>query len=453
MHQRKFALAMLAAAVLAGCGGNGSKGGDQTVKIKFSSQVVFGDSLSDVGSYAVGTVKQLGGGKFTINGDNTASNAELTGKNWTELMAAQLGLPAPCAAQTGLNGDVNKGFAVAVVNHAGCFGYAQGGSRVTNPVGPGNALSGSPLGALTVPVSTQIANHLAAVGGKFKGDEIVFVTVGGNDTSAQLGLLQAGAAKAGASAGKTAFATTLAGLLAAGAGNPAAAGPLIGLAIQTEAAKPGATDTSIVGAAAAAAFAQGNASAADSVYVGTQAAKAKAAATAAGTQAGLDYAAANGPAAIAAMATAGTETAELVKTQIVAKGANYVVVNNLPDFGGAPVGKSQSAATQALIVAMVDAYNAKLKAALAGEAKVLHVDLYAISHDQINNPEPYGLTNTRTAACGPNPLDSSLGCTGKNVIAGDVSRYMFADDRHPTPFEYSLIARYVAEQMIVRGWM
>ena len=87
MHQTKFALAVLAAAVLAGCGG--ASGGDQTLKVKYTAQVSFGDSLSDVGSYAVGTVAAKGGGKFTINGDNTKINPELTGKNWTEHLAAQ----------------------------------------------------------------------------------------------------------------------------------------------------------------------------------------------------------------------------------------------------------------------------------------------------------------------------------------------------------------------------
>ena len=454
MHQTKFALAVLAAAALAGCGGNGSTGGDQSVKIKYSSQVVFGDSLSDVGTYAVGAVAQMGGGKLTINGDNTATNPALTGKNWTELIAAQLGLPAPCAAQTGLKGDATKGFSVPVVNHPGCYGYAQGGARVTAPIGPNNAATGSALGALTVPVSTQIGNHLTAVGGKFKGDEVVFVTVGGNDTAAQLGQLQIGANGIALVTGKKVFGTTLAGLLAAGATDPASAGPIIGAAIATEAAKSMSTDQSVVTAGVTAAVGQGNRAVADPAVAGPIVLKAKAAATAAGTQAGQDYVTANGPAAVAAMATAGVETADLVKNQIIAKGANYVVVNNLPDFGGAPVGKAQSAATQTLIAAMVDAYNTKLKAALSGETKVLLVDLYSISHDQIINPAPYGLTNTTVAACGPNPLDSSaLGCTGKNVIAGDISHYMFADDRHPTPFEYSLIARYVAEQMIIRGWL
>jgi phospholipase/lecithinase/hemolysin len=30
---------------------------------------------------------------------------------------------------------------------------------------------------------------------------------------------------------------------------------------------------------------------------------------------------------------------------------------------------------------------------------------------------------------------------------------MFADDIHPTPFEYSLLAKYVADQMIIKRWL
>jgi phospholipase/lecithinase/hemolysin len=175
MRHTKLALAVMASAILAACGSGSPSAGDQTLKVKFASQVSFGDSLSDVGSYKVGTVAALGGGKFTINGNNSAAAPALTGKIWIELLAAQFGLPAPCAAQTGLDGNAAKGFSVPVQNHTGCYAYGQGGSRVTNPVGEGHKLTGSEVGALTVPVVTQVKNHLAAVGGKFKGDEIVFV--------------------------------------------------------------------------------------------------------------------------------------------------------------------------------------------------------------------------------------------------------------------------------------
>jgi phospholipase/lecithinase/hemolysin len=106
---------------------------------------------------------------------------------------------------------------------------------------------------------------------------------------------------------------------------------------------------------------------------------------------------------------------------------------------------------------MVDAFNAQLKAAVGSDPKVLYVDLAAISRDQANNPAPYGLTNITTPACdlntAKNPLGSSIACKGSNVIAGDVSHYLYADTVHPTPFGYALMARYDLEQMAVKGWL
>jgi phospholipase/lecithinase/hemolysin len=461
MHQTKFALAVLAAAVLAGCGG--ASGGDQTLKVKYTAQVSFGDSLSDVGSYAVGTVAAKGGGKFTINGDNTKINPELTGKNWTEHLAAQFSLAAPCAAETGLEGNALKGLAVPRVKHAGCYGYAMGGSRVTNPVGPNNKATGSELGALTVPVVTQIANHLAVSGGKFSGTEAVFVMAGGNDVLYQLGALQAGATdagkKAGATAGAQAFATNLAMALAAGATNPATAAAAIGAAIKTASAAPGATSATIVGAAVQAAVTAGNTNAPSLATAAAAKAQADATVTgnAAGAKAGADYAAAQGPLLVASMKQAGTELVALVKDQIIAKGANYVIVNNLPDVAGTPSGLSKDANTKALINAMVSAFNGELSGGLNGNAKVLLVDVFKVSNDQGTNPGPYGLTNVSETACDLNApgniLGSSLVCNGTNLKAGDVSHYSYADDVHPTPFNNLLLARYVAKDMVVRGWL
>ncbi|MEN3276180.1 MAG: outer rane lipase/esterase, partial [Massilia sp.] len=177
-----LAFALLAAAALAACSHGRPDGPDRPA---FRAQINFGDSLSDVGTYAVGAIAGLGGGKFTINGDATARDPALTGKIWTELMAAKLDLPPPCPAQTGLEGDPAQGLRVPVVNHPRCFGYAQGGSRVTHPIGAGNARTGSAVGALTLPVAGQVANHLAAAGGSFRGDELVFVMAGANDVLMQ----------------------------------------------------------------------------------------------------------------------------------------------------------------------------------------------------------------------------------------------------------------------------
>ncbi len=470
MQHVKISFALLIAASVAGCGGGGSSDG-QRLQPTFGAQVTFGDSLSDVGSYAVGSVKAAGGGQYTINGANATVNPALTGKNWTELMALQFKLPAPCAAQTGLNGDAASGFSVAVTNHAGCFGYAQGGARVTNAVGPGNAQTGSSLGQLTVPVASQIANHLAASGGKFKGDEIVFVMAGGSDVLSQLDLLAADANAAGQAAakaeaervGRDVFAVTLTGLLLkAGLTSPTA--KAVADALLAEMANPAHTPQSLINAAVAAAASQPG-QAIDLAWsivlapmIAASQAEAAAAssksAAAAGAKAAADYVAANGGRTAAAMNTAAVELADLVKTQIIGKGAKYVVVNSMPDLTITPFSLAQPSSTQALIRSMVAAFNDQLKSTLAAQAGVLFVDLGTVSRQHASNGASAGLTNTTAPACGANLLGkSSLVCNAGNVISGDVSHYMFADDLHPTPFEYSLIAKYVGEQMIIKGWL
>lgn len=468
MRQTHLALTVLTAAVLAACGGSsdGTSAEEQKLKTTFSNMVSFGDSLSDVGTYNVGTIKAAGGGKFTINGDNTAVNPALTGKNWTELMAALFGLPAPCAAQTGLDGDASKGFSVPVVNHLNCFSYAQGGARVVNPIGPEHKMTGSALGLLTMPVQQQVASHLAKTGGKFSGTEVVFVTAGGNDVLALLGETEAGAIAAGQAAGAAegakvgaqVYLSTLIALLADGATDKQAAAAAIGAAVMAEAARTGSTQESITMVAIGTAAAQpGNMQTGLPEVYGpivvkaktTAEAAGKAAGEAAGKIAGAQYAAAQAPALVTAMGTAGAQLAGIVKTMIVANGANYVVVNNLPDLGGSPAGKALPADTQKLVNTMIDTFNAQLKSGLGSDAKVLYVDLWSTSHDQIINPGPYGLTNTSAPAC----TVKALVCNGSTLKAGDVSHYMFADDVLPTPFENTLIAKYVAQQMIIKGWL
>jgi phospholipase/lecithinase/hemolysin len=186
MHFRTRLAAALAAVLLASCGG-----GDDPAPFKYEKLVSFGDSLSDVGTYAVSGVAAVGGGKFTVNGDGT--------QIWVELLAKQTGVAAPCAAQTGLNATEDLiGFPpTPVTNNTGCFGYAQGGSRVTNLIGPYNAAlltlgdEGGALGQLTDPVLNQINRHLAASGGRFSATDLITVMAGGNDVFMNLATVNA----------------------------------------------------------------------------------------------------------------------------------------------------------------------------------------------------------------------------------------------------------------------
>jgi phospholipase/lecithinase/hemolysin len=537
MREYKLAVAVLAAAVLAGCGG-GSSGGNQSTKIQYTSQVSFGDSLSDVGTYDVGAVAALHGGKFTVN------TLTPTAQNWTELMAASLSLAAPCAAQTGLAGLAADGFSVAVTNHAGCYGYAQGGSRVTLPYGPGNVnlasvLGGSAvLGSLTVPVVTQIQNHLSAVGGKFSGTEAVFVLAGANDVfvqyatsavaagTAAVGTLvtnqvtadvtaqasadiKAGAcvptttqatncsaqaegelwqASLGSAAAVSAAVTTqVTADVTAGTCTPAnaqasncvtqaetelvsayfsatggavtkAEGELWQASLGSATAVSAAVTTQVTADVTAGTCTPANAQATNCVaQAETELVTAyfTAQASAAGNAAGLSSPGAN--AAIAAVAQAGKELAGYVNTMIVGNGAKYVTVVNVPDIGTTPLGNSFSPAGLALMNSLVATFNTTLQNNLASSSSILYVDANTQNHLNTQNPSQYGITNATTPACNlastANPLGSSLVCNTSNVISGDVSHYLFADTIHPTPYGYSLLAKYVATQMANRGWL
>jgi len=370
----RFVGSVLVLAALAACGGGD---GDQSPNFQPSRIVSFGDSLSDVGSY-----KTAGMVAF-VNTKNTFPLAEAThtgkftvnspdAKNWIELIAAQFGVAAPCPAQTGLTpptGSPLTGVGATPTDHAECFAYGQGGARVTNPVGPGNAFLGVANGApgqLTTPLVTQVAKHLAkntGGAGKFASDELVLVLAGGNDLFINASV----------------FAATV------GAGGNAAT------------------------AAAA---------------------------------------------AVGAMTLAGTELATLVKAQMVAKGATHVVVVNLPDVSLTPA--FRGGAAQALALNMTQAFNGALATGLgtAGSA-VLLVDAFTQSQDQFARPAQYDLSNVLTPACVKDTTvilyDSSLVCNTKTVVAGDVSKFQYADDVHPTPYGYKLLAQFVADRMAKAG--
>jgi outer membrane lipase/esterase len=201
--RRNWLAASVSALLLAACGGgdtvipgSGSPAGAPTTKISFTSVVSFGDSLSDLGAYAPATSLAGNGSAPFFGGKFTTNSATAT--VWVENVATALGL-AITPHEVGFGGQSVKCPAAAVPALANsCTGYGQGGSRVTDANGIGK--SG---GALTVPVKTQIANHLTRFG-NFKGSELVLVYVGSNDVFTQFGGFGATAAavQADAAAGK-----------------------------------------------------------------------------------------------------------------------------------------------------------------------------------------------------------------------------------------------------------
>jgi outer membrane lipase/esterase len=391
MHWNPTKLAALTAALLlSACGGGGS---ETSTKVTFTSLVSFGDSLSDVGTYKVGTIAAVGGGKFTVNGTTTGP------VNWTELLAAQLNLTAPCPAETGLQSTITGIPAVAVVDNANCTNYAQGSSRVTSVFAPNSTAVGAAIGLMAVPVQTQIAKHLTAHG-NYTGKELVTVLAGANDIFMHLNAVSAVSNWVSGVSGNT-QATALAAGGAAGWTS---------------------TELTTIAAGGAAAV--------------------QAAATAAVTHSGI---------------TAG-ELASGILTSITGKGAQYVVVANLPAIEKTPLGLSLSASSQGLLQTMVTTFNSTLQTALASSSNVLIVDAYAQSLDQAVNPAQYGLVNITNPICSAtgNILGkvSALTCNTTNLVSGqDLATSEYADDVHPTPAGYKLLNRLVALKMAAKGWL
>ena len=200
---RSWALTAVAAALLTACGGgdpevpgSGDPAGAPTTAGGFTSVVSFGDSLSDLGTYAPATSLTANGqapyfgGKFTTNGPG--------GTVWVEKLATTLGLLIT-PAEVGFAGASLKCPAAASPALANtCTGYGQGGARVTDPAGIGKA-----GGALTVPMKTQVANHLQRFT-SFKATDLVLIWSGNNDVFIQFGVFAATAAQiqADAAAGR-----------------------------------------------------------------------------------------------------------------------------------------------------------------------------------------------------------------------------------------------------------
>jgi phospholipase/lecithinase/hemolysin len=438
---------------LSGCGGQNEA--RQTPKVSYASVVSFGDSLSDPGAYKAdptsSVVAQLGGGLFTVNGIVGAVGSEpVPSYTWAQLVSAAATGQVSCSARIG-------GFKVPVSNITGCTNYAQGGSRVTDPVGTGHAADGS--AALTEPIVTQVANYLSRNNGVFTGNELVTVQGGANELFAQAGILTAAATEAF----KASFTPTLISGLIQNATDKTTAGEAIGLAMY-QASQEGSSQEYIVNAAVVAAMSQDGNPSLPSSYT-----PAINAALAAGNSAAAQYIANTGaPIAVGAMITAAAELSASVNNMI-SKGAKRVVVTNLPDVSLTPYAlstiKGSDNSTQKLVLAMTMAFNDRLKADLTGLSNVLFVDVFTENQRQIANPAQFGLSNVTGMACNldyPNNLfatkdvpasGSSLVCNTNNLIAGDTSRYLFADSVHPTPYGHKLLAQLVTKELVLAGWL
>jgi phospholipase/lecithinase/hemolysin len=149
---------------------------DSCEPIIFDSVIAFGDGLSDVGTYTPYTsIARDGsspyyGGKFTTNSRSSTT--------WVENIASNLGLTITPAFH------VDSQFEVACPTNSSCTGYAQGGARVSDPDGTPISVVHSETSMM--PVSTQIATHLARSNNTFTSTDLVFIWAGMSDVIFQM---------------------------------------------------------------------------------------------------------------------------------------------------------------------------------------------------------------------------------------------------------------------------
>ena len=123
--------------------------------------ISFGDSLSDLGTYAARTEGRTAG-RFTTN----------PGPIWVEIVAAAMGVTVTGYRQAGW------GRAERVLDG---LAYGEGGSRVAEQPGSNNtdATAGPGSGQTTLPVREQIGIHLQR--DSFRKQDVVLVWAGAND--------------------------------------------------------------------------------------------------------------------------------------------------------------------------------------------------------------------------------------------------------------------------------
>jgi phospholipase/lecithinase/hemolysin len=188
----RAAIFSAAFALLAACGGGSGGGssssgspGTATPAGGINLQVVsFGDSLSDVGTYAP-IAGAVGGGRFTTN----------PGQVWTQDVAQYYG------------GTLTAAFTIDPTHELqaqGGLGYAEGGATVATPANQNDFLT-DVIGNVEMPVNQQVSSYITAQG-SFNANQLVLVWAGAND------VLRAGTPPAATTTVQTA-ATTLAQLV------------------------------------------------------------------------------------------------------------------------------------------------------------------------------------------------------------------------------------------------
>jgi len=130
-----------------------------------------------------------------------------------------------------------------------------------------------------------------------------------------------------------------------------------------------------------------------------------------------------------------TQAALDLAAQVVrlrAAGAQYIILQQLPDMGKTPDAIAAGAQAQQLFTTLSQTvFNTTLNSAIATSGvQVIQFNTSALLGEIIANPSLYGFVNSTQRAC---TTQSSLNCTPSTLVAPNANmNYVFADGVHPT---------------------
>jgi phospholipase/lecithinase/hemolysin len=161
-----------------------------------------------------------------------------------------------------------------------------------------------------------------------------------------------------------------------------------------------------------------------------------------------------------------------IKAQALDKGAQHVVLINMPDVTNTPrfkavlaqvaAGSSQAAADQAkaLFTQWISAFNATLAGLVAGDGRVVLVDLFTAFNDEVAHPAQFGLDNVTDPLCALSAgLPEFAACTADALSAAPPTggtadwwkRHLFSDGFHPSPYGHQLFYQRVSLDLARAG--
>lgn len=148
-----------------------------------------------------------------------------------------------------------------------------------------------------------------------------------------------------------------------------------------------------------------------------------------------------------ATAEAAGQALAIAMRNLIASGAQYVVLAGVYDLGKSPaaIALGQQSAFSAASLALNNAF--KVNASDLGK-NLLFTDLAFYVNELIRLPGSYGLTNVTSAVCTVSPATA---CTTATLVASNYVDYLFADDRHITSEAHRLFGDYAFDQ-INRRW-